>query len=56
MFANGNGHYVYVLVTINLIEEGLSKTVDWYLENQEWVVKVTSGAYQEYYETMYGGK
>ncbi len=37
-------------------EEGLSKTVDWYLENQDWVAKVTSGAYQEYYETMYGGK
>ena len=34
-------------------EEGLSKTVDWYLENQEWVEKVTSGAYQDYYKTMY---
>ena len=34
-------------------EEGLSKTVDWYLENQEWVEQVTSGAYKEYYETMY---
>jgi len=34
-------------------EEGLSKTVDWYLENQEWVEKVTSGAYQDYYATMY---
>ncbi|MBN9295150.1 MAG: dTDP-glucose 4,6-dehydratase [Flavobacteriia bacterium] len=35
-------------------EEGLSKTVDWYLENQEWVKNVTSGEYQEYYEKMYG--
>lgn len=35
-------------------EEGLSKTVDWYLENQEWVKNVTSGAYQEYYDKMYG--
>ncbi len=35
-------------------EEGLSKTVDWYLENQDWVKNVTSGAYQEYYEKMYG--
>ena len=35
-------------------EEGLSKTVDWYLENQEWVEKVTSGAYLEYYSKMYG--
>lgn len=35
-------------------EEGLSKTVDWYLENQNWVENVTSGEYQEYYEKMYG--
>jgi dTDP-glucose 4,6-dehydratase len=34
-------------------EEGLEKTVDWYLENQEWVKEVTSGEYQKYYETMY---
>ena len=34
-------------------EEGLEKTVDWYLENQDWVDKVTSGSYQEYYEKMY---
>jgi dTDP-glucose 4,6-dehydratase len=34
-------------------EEGLEKTVDWYLENTEWVEKVTSGAYQTYYESMY---
>ena len=34
-------------------EEGLEKTVDWYLENQEWVEKVTSGDYQEYYTKMY---
>jgi dTDP-glucose 4,6-dehydratase len=34
-------------------EEGLEKTVDWYLENQEWVVKVTSGDYQQYYKNMY---
>jgi dTDP-glucose 4,6-dehydratase len=34
-------------------EEGLQKTVDWYLENQEWVEKVTSGDYQEYYTKMY---
>lgn len=37
-------------------EEGLSKTVDWYLSNHEWVEKVTSGSYQEYYETMYGNR
>ncbi len=35
-------------------EEGLSKTVDWYLENTEWLKNVTSGDYQEYYQKMYG--
>jgi dTDP-glucose 4,6-dehydratase len=37
-------------------EEGLSKTVDWYLANESWVNQVTSGAYQEYYQKMYGTK
>lgn len=37
-------------------EEGLEKTVDWYLANQEWVEEVTSGAYQQYYKDMYSGK
>lgn len=35
-------------------EEGLEKTVDWYLDNQEWLDHVTSGEYQKYYEQMYG--
>ncbi len=35
-------------------EEGLAKTVDWYLENEDWLNNVTSGAYKEYYENMYG--
>jgi len=34
-------------------EEGLSITVDWYLENQEWLDQVTSGAYLQYYEQQY---
>ena len=34
-------------------EDGLEKTVDWYLENQDWVEKVTSGEYQKYYQKMY---
>lgn len=34
-------------------EEGLEKTVDWYLENKDWIDNVTSGAYREYYESMY---
>ena len=36
-----------------IFEEGLEKTVDWYLENKDWVEKVTSGEYQEYYQKMY---
>jgi len=35
-------------------EEGLEKTVNWYLKNQEWVDNVTSGDYKDYYEKMYG--
>ena len=35
-------------------EEGIEKTVRWYLDNQEWMDNVTSGDYQKYYETMYG--
>ena len=34
-------------------EEGLEKTVDWYLQNQDWVAHVTSGDYQHYYEEQY---
>ncbi|MCB0762058.1 MAG: dTDP-glucose 4,6-dehydratase [Flavobacteriales bacterium] len=34
-------------------EEGLALTVDWYLANAEWLNHVTSGAYREYYDTMY---
>ncbi len=34
-------------------EEGLSKTVDWYLNNKKWMTEVTSGAYQAYYEKHY---
>lgn len=35
-------------------EEGLEKTVDWYLENSEWLDNVTSGAYKEFYKKQYG--
>lgn len=34
-------------------EEGLAQTIDWYLENTEWLKHVTSGAYQQYYEKQY---
>jgi dTDP-glucose 4,6-dehydratase len=33
--------------------EGLEKTVDWYLENEEWLNNVTSGDYTKYYEKQY---
>ncbi len=33
-------------------EEGIEKTVKWYLENQEWMDKITSGEYQNYYDEM----
>lgn len=34
-------------------EEGIEKTVRWYLDNQDWMDEVTSGDYQNYYERMY---
>lgn len=34
-------------------DEGLEKTVEWYLENEEWLNNVTSGNYQKYYEAQY---
>ena len=35
-------------------EEGIERTVKWYLDNQEWLDEVTSGDYRNYYEQMYG--
>ncbi|MBO4656465.1 MAG: dTDP-glucose 4,6-dehydratase [Bacteroidales bacterium] len=37
-------------------EEGIEKTVRWYLANQEWLDNVTSGDYQKYYDAMYGNR
>jgi dTDP-glucose 4,6-dehydratase len=34
-------------------EEGLEKTVDWYLQNEQWLAQVTSGNYQTYYQQQY---
>lgn len=34
-------------------EEGIEKTIQWYLDNQEWIDEVTSGDYLKYYEEMY---
>lgn len=37
-------------------EEGIEKTVKWYLENQEWMDNITSGNYEKYYEDMYANR
>lgn len=37
-------------------EEGIEKTVRWYLDNQDWLDNVTSGDYQQYYEKMYANR
>lgn len=37
-------------------EEGIEKTVKWYLDNKEWVDNVTSGDYEKYYDQMYSGR
>jgi dTDP-glucose 4,6-dehydratase len=37
-------------------EEGLSKTIDWYLQNEEWLNNVTSGEYKEYYQKQYANR
>ena len=37
-------------------EEGIEKTVKWYLDNQEWMDNVTSGEYEKYYDSMYKGR
>lgn len=37
-------------------EEGIEKTIKWYLENREWMEHVMSGEYQKYYEKMYGNR
>ena len=37
-------------------EEGIRKTVDWYLVHPDWIASVLDGSYQDYYEKMYGGR
>jgi len=37
-------------------EEGINKTMDWYLQNPEWLANIVSGDYQTYYESMYGNR
>ncbi len=37
-------------------DEGMQKTVDWYLEHPSWIASVTDGSYRDYYEKMYGNR
>ena len=37
-------------------EEGINKTIDWYLESHQWLDNVVSGDYRKYYESMYGNR
>ena len=37
------------------LEQGLRQTVQWYLQNGQWLESVTSGAYRDYYAQQYGG-
>jgi dTDP-glucose 4,6-dehydratase len=37
-------------------EQGLAKTIDWYLDNPDWIQRVKSGAYQDYYTEQYGDR
>jgi dTDP-glucose 4,6-dehydratase len=37
-------------------DQGFDKTIDWYLENNEWLDRVTSGAYSDYYSSMYAAR
>ena len=37
-------------------QEGINRTIDWYVQNQDWLGHVVSGDYQKYYESMYGNR
>ena len=37
-------------------EDGIKKTIQWYLDNREWWETIISGEYQNYYEKMYGNR
>jgi GDP-L-fucose synthase len=37
-------------------EEGIARTIDWYMNNQQWMDEVTSGSYQNYYNKMYANR
>jgi dTDP-glucose 4,6-dehydratase len=37
-------------------EEGIKKTINWYLQNPKWLANVVSGNYQKYYDAMYSNR
>jgi dTDP-glucose 4,6-dehydratase len=37
-------------------ESGIRKTVEWYVDNRDWIARARSGAYLDYYERMYGNR
>ena len=39
-----------------LLEDGIEKTIDWYLSHKDWWQEIISGEYQNYYSKMYGGR
>lgn len=39
-----------------MYEDGIKLTIQWYLDNKDWMEHITSGSYQEYYEKMYSGR
>jgi dTDP-glucose 4,6-dehydratase len=39
-----------------MFSEGIKKTIDWYLGNRQWMEHVTSGSYQQYYQSMYANR
>ena len=45
--------FIFDLFNKYQFEEGLDKTVDWYLENSEWMNHILSGDYEKYYEEQY---
>ena len=39
-----------------MFEDGIKRTIEWYLNNKEWWQEIISGEYQNYYEKMYGNR
>ena len=48
--------YYTILRPETKFEDGIKKTIKWYLENREWWETIISGEYRNYYEKMYGNR